>query len=296
VLAAHSAGRVREALAPAPITPPEPFLSGRSGHVAGHTEHARRAADRALDALDLLTGRRSRLARAAATGPTRDVLAIILRRPGIANTADASRTELLRSRHRVRVIVADASAGGKFENLARLLAEPEPAPEPEPEREPEPRDWLLVVDDDVELPAGFLDHFLFLAERYDLALAQPAQTLASHAAWGVTRRRPLSAVRETSFVEIGPVTALRRDTFASLLPFPPLRAAWGLDLHWAALARERGWRLGVVDATPVRHELRAVGRHYAHRDAVREARAFLQARPYLHRDEVRTLARHRGWR
>ena len=40
------------------------------------------------------------------------------------------------------------------------------------------------------------------------------------------------------------------------MPFPPLRMGWGLDSHWAALARENGWRLGVVDATPIRHESR----------------------------------------
>jgi hypothetical protein len=157
-------------------------------------------------------------------------------------------------------------------------------------------DWLLIVDDDVELPCGFLDGLLFLAERYHLTLAQPAQTLASHAAWDVVRRRPWSAVRETSFVEIGPVTALHRDAFAELLPFPPLRAGWGLDAHWAAIAAARGWRLGVVDALPVRHELRPVAGHYAHAGAVAEARAFLADRPYLPREQVRTLVRHRGWR
>ena len=72
---------------------------------------------------------------------------------------------------------------------------------------PSDYDWLLVVDDDVVLPRGFLDEFVFLAERFDLSLAQPAHRHRSHAAWEVTRRRPFSVVRETGFVEIGPVTA-----------------------------------------------------------------------------------------
>ena len=68
---------------------------------------------------------------------------------------------------------------GKFENLNLLLAA-HPA---------DGHDWLLVIDDDVELPRGFLDRFLFLCERFSLALAQPAHRLHSHAAWPVTRRR-----------------------------------------------------------------------------------------------------------
>ena len=93
-----------------------------------------------------------------------------------------------------------------------------------------------MIDDDVELPRGFLDRFLFLCERFSLALAQPAHRLDSHAAWSVTRRRAGSVVRETSFVEIGPVTAFARITFPVLLPFPELRMGWGLDV---ALGRAR---------------------------------------------------------
>ena len=103
-----------------------------------------------------------------------------------------------------------AGAGGKFENLNRLLAE----------NSPKGHDWLLVLDDDVELPHGFLDRFLFLCERFSLTLAQPAHRLHSHAAWQVTRRRPGSVVRETAFVEIGPgrimATAVQQDDVARL--------------------------------------------------------------------------------
>ena len=98
--------------------------------------------------------------------------------------------------------------------------------------------------------ARFLDRFVAVLEAFGLDLAQPAQTLRSHSAWKVTRRRPASLVRETRFVEIGPVTAFSRRAAAELLPFPELRYGWGLDLHWAAVAGRRGWRLGVVDALP----------------------------------------------
>jgi hypothetical protein len=149
----------------------------------------------------------------------------------------------------------------------------------------------------VVLPRGFLDTFVFLAERFDLALAQPAHRWRSHAAYAITRRRPGAVLRETRFVEIGPLCALRSVTFGDLLPFPPLRAGWGLDAHWSALARDRGWRLGVVDATPMRHGLRRIASSYSRDAAVTEARTFLADRPFVAaRDAVLPLAVHRGWR
>ncbi|MEA2318318.1 MAG: hypothetical protein QOD44_2507, partial [Solirubrobacteraceae bacterium] len=96
-----------------------------------------------------------------------------------------------------------------------------------------------------------------------------------------------------NFVEIGPVTAFHRETFATLLPFPELRMGWGLDVHWAAVARDRGWPIGVVDATPVGHTIAPVAGAYGRDEAVAEARAFLAERPYVRRDDVRTLTVHR---
>jgi GT2 family glycosyltransferase len=171
--------------------------------------------------------------------------------------------------------------GGKFENLNALLPDVD-------------ADWLLVVDDDLVLPPRFLDRMVALCERFDLALAQPAQSLGSHAAWRVTRRRPRSILRETRFVEIGPVTVFRRDAAEALLPFPPLRYGWGLDLAWAATAHERGWRLGIADALAVRHEQARVGSAYPAEEAIQEAGEFLSDRPYLSSSAAQeTLATHR---
>ena len=67
---------------------------------------------------------------------------------------------------------------------------------------------------------------------------------------------------------------------------------WGLDAHWSAVAREHGWPIGVVDATPILHTRPSAGA-YGHDEAIAEARAFLAQRPYVTRDEVRTVAVHR---
>ncbi len=263
------------------------FLSGMSGTVGGLDALRRSVEDEAVNAWELASGRRLLLALAARHDPPlRRVLVLGVERPERRALAEAMHAELLSSRHDVELHTGAPDGQGKFERLNRLLTV----------HLPEGHDWLLVVDDDVELARGFLDRFLFLCERFSLQLAQPAHRLNSHAAWPQTRRRALSVVRETSFVEIGPVTAFAARTFATLLPFPELRMGWGLDAHWAALAREHGWRCGVTDAVSIRHRAAPAADAYSREEALAEARAFLAERPYLPADQAhRTLTSHRRW-
>jgi hypothetical protein len=262
---------------------PAELLSGSSGTVTSRRASLR---DALLDVRALPL--RRRLARAArGEPPRRRVLVLGVERPDGPGLMGAARAELERSRHEVSVHTTSPGERGKFENLGALLDE----------HPPQGYDWLLMVDDDVTLPGGFLDGFLLLAERFGLRLAQPAHRRRSHAAWEVTRR-PRSGgttVRETRFVEIGPVTALHAETFPVLLPFPPTRMGWGLDLHWGAVARERGWRMGVVDALPIGHAAGAVGSSYSTAEAEAEAEAFLSGRPHLSAAEAQeVVAVHRG--
>jgi hypothetical protein len=265
---------------------PSSFLSGDAGDVTDPWRIAkRRAGELAYGALDIASGTRRSAGQLAALTPPLEVLVLGVYRRGslLAGALPALRS----ARHSVEFVLGSIEAapdpplagltpatgltGGKFENLNLLLAHA-------PERR---RDWTLVVDDDVALPTGFLDRFLGICEAFAFDLAQPAQTLRSHSAWKVTRRRPAALARTTRFVEIGPVTAFSREPAAELLPFPELRFGWGLDLHWAALAAEHGWRLGVVDAVPVRHEARTVAADYPRREAEAEAARFLSGRSYL---------------
>jgi hypothetical protein len=302
-MVAHSAGRLREsALSFAESTPAngiqtahansdDDFLSGASGTVGGVDALRRSVRDEAVNAWELASGRRLRLGLAARhSPPARRVLVLGVERPENRVLAQEIRAELLRSRHEVELYMSPPGKLGKFENLNRLLADGVG------ESSIKDHDWLLLVDDDVLLPGGFLDRFLFLAERFSFDLAQPAHRLNSHAAWPLTRRRPLSVVRETPFVEIGPVTAFSRRTFSTLLPFPELRMGWGLDAHWAALARERHWRCGVLDAVSIRHRVAPAASAYSREAAIAEARAFLAERPYLSaRESQRTLTSHHSW-
>jgi hypothetical protein len=70
---------------------------------------------------------------------------------------------------------------------------------------------------------------------------------------------------------------------------------WGLDAHWSALLEAHVLRLGIVDATPMRHT-RPVAAAYPREAAIAEARRFLAGRPYVPRDEAqRTLRAFRRW-
>ncbi|MEY2513002.1 MAG: hypothetical protein QOJ89_360 [bacterium] len=286
VLAAHSLGRVRATLRGDRGCGGErdpDYLSGTSGTVRGLRRPAARVHDALLD-LEAAP-RKRRLDRAARAQPARRrVLVLGVERPG--RLMNAARIELHRTRHEVAmhtIAMGESSAQrGKFEHLDELLAK----------HPPDGYDWLLVVDDDVVLPRGFLDRFVDCAEEAGLALAQPAHRRRSHAAWPVTRRRRGGAVRESRFVEIGPLTAFAACTFDVLLPFPALRMGWGLDAHWSAVAAEHGWRLGIVDATPMLHTT-PVGGGYERADAVAEAQRFLEQRPYVTRDEARWSRRLR---
>ena len=112
-------------------------------------------------------------------------------------------------------LAADTAAGrasraGKFENLNALLAA---AP-------PEDADWVIVVDDDVELPRGFLDRFL--RARALRPPARPARA-APHqprglARWSGGRAGRWRAARGWS--RSARVTAFHRSVAGELLPFP----------------------------------------------------------------------------
>jgi hypothetical protein len=269
------------------MSPADDFLTGESGHVAGVRAVTRNGLRDAVLDLRLALGSAGRAARAASGEPRRVLVAGIYG----ADSERMERTvaELRRTHHDLELVLgaqaeaapslrdvtaAERLAGGKFENLNALLEG----------RDPASHDWLVVVDDDILVPRRFLDRFVAICEALDFSLAQPAQTWRSHAAWRITRRRGGVVARQTRYVEIGPVTAFRADVLATLFPFPPLRYGWGLDVHWSALAEERGWRLGVVDSLPVRHDAAPVATAYPRAGAVAEAREFLAGRPYLPAD------------
>ncbi|MDE2200686.1 MAG: hypothetical protein KGJ41_16865 [Rhodospirillales bacterium] len=239
-----------------------------------------RLADRLHELALVALGTRRRVRqRADAAAPQRILLAAV-EVPERATALRGVIGQLRRTRHHVEVATAPMGSCGKFENINRAIAG----------RDLTGYDWLLVVDDDIEVAEGFVDRLVGEARHRGFKLAQPAHRYLSYGTFTVTQRHWATASRRTGFVEIGPVTLLHRDTFAELLPFPDLRWCWGLDVRWAAVAAARGWKMGVVDAAPIRH-LRPVAASYDGAAARREAVAFLAAGPPAppRREMLRTL-------
>jgi hypothetical protein len=273
---------------------PERVLSGESGIVTGRRARLlgglRDIGDEAASWLRLVPPRLDRAARSG-DGAVHVVGVYGADHGEIAHAV----SELRRSHRRVTValgalderapaleqetLLTGLRGRGKFENLNALLAE---APRGDAR-------WLVVIDDDVALPRGFLDRFLFVCERLGLQLAQPALSHTSHAAWRVFRRCRWTVARTTHMVEIGPLTAFSAPVADELLPFPPLRMGWGLDAHWGALAQGRGWRLGVVDATPIRHSSRVTASAYDRDEALSELRGFLAERSWIDRNTANSV-------
>ena len=281
---------------------PELALSGESGIVTGRRARVEgRLRDLGDEAAAWARFLPPRLDRAARTGEGAVRVLGIYGADGAESAARAV-AELRRSRRPLEIalgaldeatpaleqetLLTGLRGHGKFENLNALLERASASNAP----------WTIVIDDDVGLPRRFLDRFLFVCERLGFQLAQPALTHTSHAAWRVFRRRRWAVARRTHMVEIGPLTAFSAAVAPELLPFPSLRMGWGLDAHWGALAHERGWRLGVVDATPIRHSSRLTAGAYDRDEALAELRAFLAERAWIDRKTANSVIEtHAMW-
>ncbi len=202
----------------------------------------------------------------AARAPVRRVHVVAVDVPARRDGLRAVFKALQDSRHQVTTSLAPLGDRGKFENINIGLADVDLSEV----------DWLIVVDDDVAFPKHFLDRFIYVCEAAALKIAQPAHRFRSFTTWAITQRVWNSLAHLTHFVECGPLTAFHRDVFDRVLPFPETRWAWGVDVVWAEIARRDGFRIGVVDATPIEH-LRPVAATYDPIAARNEARALLDS-------------------
>lgn len=142
--------------------------------------------------------------------------------------------------------------------------------------------FVLVCDDDIALPEGFLDRYLERVARHDLALAQPARGHGSYVDHFLVEQLDGLAARTTRFVEIGPLFSMRRDAIPLLTPFDEASPmGWGYDFVWPVVLEGAGLRMGIVDATPVMHDLRKPTAHYDWGEAATAMQRYLEARPHL---------------
>jgi hypothetical protein len=124
-------------------------------------------------------------------------------------------------------------------------------------------EYLLMTDDDVVLPEGFLDECITLQDGLKFAIAQPARTPNSHIDHPIVEQHSGIQARETLFVEIGPVVSFHRSVYDCIFPFDltsPM--GWGYENVWSNLVRERKLKMGIIDNTPVDHSMRKPVENY----------------------------------
>lgn len=147
--------------------------------------------------------------------------------------------------------------------------------------------FVIISDDDISLPPGFLDEYLGLVVKHDFALAQPARTHTSYIDHRFVEQLDGLKARRTRFVEIGPLFSVRSDLFGAVFPFDEdSYMGWGLDFMWSCVVEKLGLHMGIVDATPVEHSMRKPVANYRHKDAMVSMEDYLSKNPHLSRDEA----------
>ena len=158
------------------------------------------------------------------------------------------------------------------------------------------RPYLVVADDDVRFERGSVSSLVDLAHMYHLDLCQAAHSHDSNYSLPFTLQRPLSSVRLTNFVEIGPLLVVGPAFRDSVLPFPnDLGMGWGAELEWMDLGARVGARYGIVDAVTIKH-LNPVGATYDTSIEFDRVRGMLAERGAASFDELhKVLGRARPW-
>ena len=154
-------------------------------------------------------------------------------------------------------------------------------------------DVLVVTDDDVTMEPGWLDAYLGYQAVTGLSLAQPARTRASDISHAITVQVVNTEVRETRFVEVGPVFSLDRRAISLLTPFDEAwPMGWGLDVAWSRQIAQAKLHMGIIDATPVVHNFRKSAAHYDWRETDEAMKALLAERNLGNLEDTTEVLRH----
>lgn len=148
-------------------------------------------------------------------------------------------------------------------------------------------EYVIVSDDDIFLPVGFVDSYLALVSRHNFAVAQPARTHDSYIDHRFVEQLDGINARWTRFVEIGPLFSLHRSAFEYFLPFDETSPmGWGNDFVWPILAERFNLKMGIIDAVPVTHNIRKPVAYYDHGTSGKAMRDYLANRPHLSKEDA----------
>jgi hypothetical protein len=122
-----------------------------------------------------------------------------------------------------------------------------------------PYRYVLLLDDDLYLRSGDLNHFFRLCDYYQTYLSQPAQRWFTHTTLNSLVRNPACILRRVTFVE-GMAPCFSAAALAELIhTFDWTKSIWGTDWAWGCLLQDRP-AVHVVDAIALEHTRSGNGR------------------------------------
>lgn len=120
-------------------------------------------------------------------------------------------------------------------------------------------DAVWFPADDISTDAFNINQMFHIFDNLKLWLAQPALTKDSYRSWNITIQSTDYIVRYTHFVEIM-VPLFSPSALRICSPtFDTSFSGWGIDFVWPKLLKYPNNKIGIIDATPVRHT-RPVGK------------------------------------
>jgi hypothetical protein len=147
-------------------------------------------------------------------------------------------------------------------------------------------DYVMLADDYVVLPDGFLDRYIDLQEELGFLIAQPARTSNSYIDHPIVEQQKGVLARRTMFVEIGPVVSFHRSVFNLVFPFDMTSPmGWGYENVWSRRLAKRGMKMGIIDAVPVDHSLRKPVANYAWAEANQQRKDLLAVHEHYTLDQ-----------
>lgn len=112
---------------------------------------------------------------------------------------------------------------------------------------------ICLPDDDLFIRAESVNRMFKIAHKHNFDICQPALTKDSYFSHRITLKIPLIECHFTNFVEVmapifkTPILLNYLDTFRSA------KTGWGLDVLWQHDAQQLGYKMGIIDSTPITH-------------------------------------------
>lgn len=153
-------------------------------------------------------------------------------------------------------------------------------------------EYVITADDDIVLPRGFVDEFLFIQKKLQFCVAQPARTPNSHVDHPIVRQELDHAARQTRFVEIGPVVSFHQSAYGIVFPFDVTSPmGWGYEQVWSYEILKHEMKMGIIDNTPVDHSMRPPAAYYDMEKERERWGAFLKQHGHFTLDECYRVLR-----